>query len=136
MDNFLSERVQGWWKWLRAHWLHFAWWTGRWLFSTDEWLLPEFKGRSWPIRAKPNFCVMSAVPNASLGTFYCWLKLDALILRMTITRKNGHASIRSSADQTFRDSIRDFHQSCQTKSVQSRRSFWSSSSSSDCYCQE
>ena len=55
---------------------------------------------------------------------------------MIITKTNGYACLYSCVYQLFKNSCTDFHHSCQTKTVLSRKHFQQCSESSDCYCNE
>ena len=105
-------------------------------FSTSELLYPNMKIRLRLIRGRPNFYMICDNPNVSLGIVDCSLYTRRIALKDDSQETNGHACLHSCRVQLFGNSCKDFHHSCQTKPVHSRKHFQQGSSSSDCYCNE
>ena len=106
-------------------------------FSTSELLYPNMKSRLRLIRARPNFYMIFDNPNVSLGIVDCSLYTRRTALKDDYHKKRmDMLAYFSCGVQLFGNSCKDFHHSCQTKPVHSRKHFQQCSSSSDCYCNE
>ena len=105
-------------------------------FSTSELLCPNMEIRLRLIRARFNFYMISDNPNVSLGIVACSLYASYSSQGWLSQETNRHACLHSSEIQIIGDSSKDFHHSCQTKPVHSRKHFQQCSISSDCYCNE
>ena len=106
-------------------------------FSTSELLYPKMKIRLRLIRARPNFYMISGNPNVSLGIVDCSIYTLRIALKDDYHKKRMDMFAYTPVEFNYLEIFcRDFHHSCQTQPVHSRKHFQQCSSSSDCYCNE
>ena len=105
--------------------------------STSEMLFPNMKFRLRLIRARPNFYMISGNPNVSLGFVDCSVYTRRIALKDDYHKKRIDMLAHTPVDFNYLETLAgDFHHSCQTKPVHSRKHMQQCSSSSDCYCNE
>ena len=62
-------------------------------FSSSELLYPNMKIRLHPIKARPNFYLISDNPTVSLGIVDCSFYTRRIVLKDDYHKKNGHARL-------------------------------------------
>ena len=91
------------------------------------------KSRLQLIRVGPIFYMIRDNPNVSLGIVDCSLYTRRIALRDDYHMKRMDMLAYTPVEFNY---LENFHHSCQTKPVHSRKHFQQCSSSSDCYCNE
>ena len=106
-------------------------------FSTSNCYIQNMKIRLRLFRARPIFYMVSDNPNVSLGIVDCSLYTRRIAIKDDYHEKRmGMLAYTPVEFNYFQTLAKDFHHSCQTKPVHSRKHFQQCSSLSDCYCNE
>ena len=93
-------------------------------FSTSELLFPNMKIRLRLIRARPRLYMIIDNFNVILGIVDCSLYTSHFALKDDYHKKaNGHACLYSGGVQPFETFCKDSDHSCQTKPINSKKTF-------------